>query len=47
MFKNFRVGDMTVYPTQGVAEVLGIESREVAGNQTTFLLRLIDSDRES
>jgi CarD family transcriptional regulator len=46
MFKNFRVGDMTVYPTQGVAEVLGIESREVAGNQTTFyMLRLIDSDR--
>jgi CarD family transcriptional regulator len=46
MFKNFRVGDMAVYPAQGVAEVLGIESREVSGNQETFyMLRLIDSDR--
>lgn len=46
MFKNFRVGDMAVYPAQGVAEVLGIESREVSGNQETFyMLRLIDTDR--
>lgn len=46
MFKNFRVGDMAVYPAQGVAEVLGIESREVSGNQETFyMLRLLDTDR--
>ena len=46
MLKNFRVGDKAVYPAQGVAEVLGIESREVSGNQETFyMLRLLDSDR--
>lgn len=46
MFKNFRVGDKAVYPAQGVAEVLGIESREVSGNQETFyMLRLLDTDR--
>ncbi|HOU52868.1 MAG TPA: CarD family transcriptional regulator [Myxococcota bacterium] len=44
--QGFRVGDKAVYPAQGVAEVLGIESREVAGNQETFyMLRLVDSDR--
>lgn len=46
LLKNFRVGDKAVYPAQGVAEVLGIESREVSGNQETFyMLRLLDSDR--
>ena len=46
MFQNFRIGDMAVYPSQGVAEVLGIESREVSGNQETFyMLRLLDTDR--
>jgi CarD family transcriptional regulator len=46
MLKNFRIGDKAVYPAQGVAEVLGIESREVSGNQETFyMLRLIDTDR--
>jgi CarD family transcriptional regulator len=46
MFQNFRVGDKAVYPAQGVAEVLGIESREVSGNQQTFyMLRLVDSNR--
>lgn len=46
MFQNFRVGDKAVYPAQGVAEVLGIESREVSGNQQTFyMLRLLDTDR--
>ncbi|MBP7125350.1 CarD family transcriptional regulator [Myxococcota bacterium] len=44
--QGFRVGDKAVYPAQGVAEVLGIESREVAGNQETFyMLRLVDTDR--
>jgi CarD family transcriptional regulator len=46
MQKNFRVGDKAVYPAQGVAEVMGIESREVSGNQETFyMLRLLDSNR--
>lgn len=47
MFQHFRIGDMAVYPAQGVGEVLGIESREVSGNQETFyLLRLLDSDKK-
>ena len=46
MLKHFRDGDKAVYPAQGVAEVMGIESREVSGNQQTFyMLRLLDSDR--
>lgn len=46
MYDNFRVGDKAVYPAQGVAEVLGIESRDISGNQQTFyMLRLIDSNR--
>lgn len=46
MFGNFRIGDRAVYPAHGVAEILGIESREVSGNQETFfLLRLLDTDR--
>lgn len=44
--KNFRIGDKAVYPAQGVAEICGIESREVSGNQETFyMLRLLDTDR--
>ncbi len=46
MIGNFRVGDRAVYPAHGVAEIVGIESREVSGNQETFfLLRLLDTDR--
>lgn len=46
MIGNFRIGDRAVYPAHGVAEILGIESREVSGNQETFfLLRLVDTDR--
>jgi len=43
---TFRVGDRAVYPAHGVAEICGIESREVSGNQQTFyVLRLLNSDR--
>lgn len=43
---NFRIGDRAFYPAQGVTEVIGIESREVSGNQETFyMLRLLNSDR--
>lgn len=46
MYGNFRIGDRAVYPAHGVAEILGIESREVSGSQETFfLLRLLDTDR--
>ncbi|HOA13548.1 MAG TPA: CarD family transcriptional regulator [Myxococcota bacterium] len=45
MFDNFRVGDKAVYPAHGVAEVLGIESREVSGSKQTFyMLKLMDSE---
>lgn len=46
MSYGFKVGDWAVYPAQGVAEVTGIESREVSGNiETFYMLRLVDSDR--
>ena len=46
MSYGFKVGDWAVYPAHGVAEVTGIESREVSGNTETFyMLRLLDTDR--
>jgi CarD family transcriptional regulator len=42
---NFRPGDMAVYPAQGVAEVMGIEEKEISGKaQRFFVLRIVDSD---
>jgi CarD family transcriptional regulator len=36
---------MAVYPAQGVAEVMGIEEKEISGKaQRFFVLRIIDSD---
>ena len=41
---NFRVGDKAVYPAHGVAEVTGIERREISGSQQTFyILKIIDT----
>ena len=41
----FNVGDMAVYPVQGVTEILRIESMEVAGvNARFYVLRRLDSD---
>ena len=41
---HFRVGDKAVYPTQGVAEITGIEEKEISGNTVRFYsLRLLDS----
>lgn len=41
----FKVGDMAVYPTQGVGVVEGIESREYSGHsQKFYILRIVDSD---
>ena len=43
---EFRVGDKAVYPTQGVAEVVGIETKEIGGKLLQFYsLRIIDADR--
>lgn len=40
----FKIGDKAVYPTQGVGEIIGIERKEVFGEQKTFyILRLSDT----
>lgn len=41
----FKVGDLAVYPTQGVGVVEAIEAREMGGRQQEFyILRIVDSD---
>jgi CarD family transcriptional regulator len=41
---QFGVGDKAVYPTQGVAEVIGIEEKEISGRKVRFYsLRLLDT----
>ncbi|MBK8013998.1 MAG: CarD family transcriptional regulator [Deltaproteobacteria bacterium] len=41
---SFQVGDKAFYPAHGVAEVTGIESREVGGDRQTFyILRILDN----
>jgi CarD family transcriptional regulator len=45
MEKIFGPGDMAVYPAQGVAEVIGIEEKEISGKATRFfVLRIVDTD---
>ncbi len=45
MATAFNVGDMAVYPVQGVTEILGIETLEIAGVTSRFyVLRRLDSD---
>ena len=42
---SFKPGDMAVYPAQGVAEVVGIEEKEISGKKQRFyVLRIVDSD---
>src|SRR6476619_2845811 len=42
---DFQVGDKAVYPAQGVAEIVGIESKEITGKaQRFYVLRILDSD---
>lgn len=44
MQTQFRVGDKAIYPAHGVAEVLGIESREISGaTQIFYILRVLES----
>ena len=41
----FKIGDMAVYPTQGVGVIEEIESREFSGqSQKFYILRIVDSD---
>ena len=45
MGTTFNVGDMAVYPVQGVTEILGIETIEIAGVSSRFyVLRRLDSE---
>ncbi len=42
---HFKVGDKAVYPAHGVAEVVGIETKEIGGKLNAFyLLRILDSE---
>jgi CarD family transcriptional regulator len=42
---EFAIGDKAVYPSQGVAEVLGIEQKEIFGNiQRFYVLRILESE---
>jgi CarD family transcriptional regulator len=44
---EFQVGDKAVYPAQGVAEVVSIDEREIAGTpQKFYVLRILDTDRK-
>lgn len=41
----FRSGDYVVYPTHGVGEVLGVETREIAGQELQLFVISFDRDR--
>jgi CarD family transcriptional regulator len=41
---DFTIGDKAVYPSQGVAEIMGIEQKEVFGKiQCFYVLRVLES----
>jgi CarD family transcriptional regulator len=42
--KEFKIGDVAVYPAHGVGEVQSIEEREIAGNKHKFyILKILDT----
>ena len=44
MQTSFRVGDKAVYPAHGVAEVQGIESKEISGTKHQFyILKILET----
>ena len=44
---EFKIGDLAVYPAQGVAEIVGIETRRIGALQEIFYtLRIIDSEKK-
>src|SRR5215208_1370390 len=44
MEPTFRVGDLAVYPAHGVAQVVGVESREISSSKQTFyILKILDN----
>ena len=41
---SFRIGDKAVYPAHGVAEVTGVETKEIGGIKHTFyILRIMEN----
>jgi CarD family transcriptional regulator len=45
--QQFKVGDKAVYPARGVAEVVSIEEKDIAGiRQKFYVLRLLDVDQK-
>ena len=45
--QQFKVGDKAVYPAQGVAEVVSIEEKDIAGQRQQFyVLRILDTSRK-
>lgn len=44
---TFKVGDHAVYPARGVAQIVSIEEKDIAGKRQTFyVLRLLDTDHK-
>src|SRR3954469_5033958 len=44
MEPTFRVGDLAVYPAHGVAQIIGIETREISSSKQTFyILKILDN----
>ena len=44
---QFKVGDKAVYPARGVAEVVKIEEKDIAGSRQFFyVLRILDTDHK-
>lgn len=44
---EFTIGDKAVYPAQGVAEVVGLDNKEINGTVCAFyVLRLLDTDMQ-
>ena len=45
MNRPFEVGDNAVYPAHGVAQITGIESRDIAGQKKEFyILKILETD---
>jgi CarD family transcriptional regulator len=44
---TFKVGDHAVYPARGVAEIVSIDEKDIAGKRQSFyVLRLLDTDHK-
>ena len=44
MKQAFAVGDKAVYPVHGVAEVVGLENRDIGGNKTSvYILKVLET----